>query len=131
MPATPIRSTRKSDLIADVAGECDTLANRQRVFADVLATWTMPEMHMLRARLETLGYTVPVGQKPRRPDLIAAFVSAREYIARAPAVSKRTRKDTCPSAGACSSGHSVRARRGRARTHALAHAALARTPGQQ
>ena len=103
LPATPIRSTRKSDLIADVAGECDTLANRQRVFAEVFATWTMHELRLFIARLKGLGYTVPVGQRPRRPDLIAAVVSTREYIARAPAVSKRMRKDICSSAGACSS----------------------------
>ena len=103
LPDTPIRSTRNSDLIADVAGECDTLANRQRVFAEVFATWTMHEMRLSIARLKALGYTVPVGQSTRRLDLIAAFASARECIARAPAVSKRRRKDLCSSAGACSS----------------------------
>ena len=108
LPATPIRSTRKSDLIADLAGECDTLANRQRIFAEVLATWTMHGMRLFIARLKGLGYAVPVGQRPRRPDLIAAIVSTREYIARAPASagacsSKLMRKDICSSAGACSS----------------------------
>ena len=103
LPATRIQSTRKSDLIADVAGECDTLADRQRVFAEVFATWTMHELRLFIARLKGLGFTIPVGQRPRKPDLIAAVVSAREHIARAPAVSKRMRKDLCSSAGACSS----------------------------
>ena len=79
------------------------MANRQRIFAEVLATWTMHEMRLFIARLKRLGYAVPVGQRPRRPDLIAAIVSTREYIARAPAVSKLMRKDICSSAGACSS----------------------------
>ena len=35
LPATSIRSTRKSDLIADVAGEGDTLANRQRICGQI------------------------------------------------------------------------------------------------
>ena len=33
LPATPIRGTQKSDLIANIAAECDTLANRQRILA--------------------------------------------------------------------------------------------------
>ena len=68
LPATSIRSTRKSDLIADLTGACDTLADRQRIFAEVLGTWSMHEMRLFIARLKGLGYMVPVGQRPRRPD---------------------------------------------------------------
>ena len=32
LPTTPIRSERKSDLIADIAAECATLGSRQRIF---------------------------------------------------------------------------------------------------
>ena len=103
LPATPIRSTRKSDLVADVAAECDALANRQRIFAEVMVDWTMHDMRCFMARLKGLGYVVPIGQRPRRPDLMAAIINTREYVAKAPVVSKRMRKDLCSSASACSS----------------------------
>ena len=99
LPATPIRSSRKSELIADVAAECDTPANRQHIFAEVLVNWSMHELRLFIARLRGLGYMVPVGQRPRKQDLIAAIVSAGECTATAPTVSKRTRKDICSSAG--------------------------------
>ena len=120
LPTTPLRITRKKELIADVEGYLMAYPDcSQSVFEELFVIWTTQDLRMLRARMKTLGYTLPVVQRPRRPDLIAAFVSARECIANPPAVSKRTREDTCPSAGACSSDHSVRARRGRARTHAV------------
>ena len=34
LPTTPIRSERKSELIADIAAECDTPTNRQRIFTE-------------------------------------------------------------------------------------------------
>lgn len=91
LPTTPLQSTRKSDLIADLAAECDTLANRQRIIAEVLTTWTMHELRLFIARLKGLGCMVAVGKRPRQQDLIAAIVDAREYAARAPAVSKHMR----------------------------------------
>ena len=100
LPITPIRCTRKSVLIADIAAECDTLANRQRILAEVLAPWTMHELRSFLARLRGLGYMVAVGQQPRKPDLIAAIINTREYAARAPAVSKQMREDLCSSATA-------------------------------
>lgn len=102
LPTTPIRGTRKSDLIADIAAECDTLANREHILAEVLAPWTMHELQLFLARLKGLGYMVAVGQRPRKPDLIAAIINTREYAARAPAGSKRMRKSLCPSAPAMS-----------------------------
>ena len=99
LPATPIRSSRKSELIADIAAECGSPANRQRIFAEVLVTLSMPELRLFMARLRGIGYKVPVGQRPRKQDLIAAIVSAGECTATAPTVSKRTRKDICSSAG--------------------------------
>ncbi len=40
LPAAPVQSTRKSDLIAELAAECDTVANEQCIFGSVMATWT-------------------------------------------------------------------------------------------
>ena len=103
LPCTPIRSKRKLELIADIAPECDTPANRQRIFAEVLGTWSMHELRLFIARLKGLGYMVPVAQRPRQQDLIAAIVNAGECIAKAPIVSKqtsKTRKDICSSASA-------------------------------
>ena len=86
LPATPCRSRRKSELIANIAADCDdTLTKRQRIFAEVLDTWSMHELHVLiAARLRDLGYMAPVGQRPRKPDLIAAIVRAVECAATAP-----------------------------------------------
>ena len=103
LPCTPIRSKRKLELIADIAPECDTPANRQRIFAEVLGTWLMQDLRLFIARLKGLGYMVPVAQRPRQQDLIAAIVNAGECIAKAPIVSKqasKTRKDICSSASA-------------------------------
>ena len=103
LPCTPIRSKRKLELIADIAPECDTPANRQRIFAEVLGTWLMHDLRLFIARLRGLGYMVPVAQRPRQQDLIAAIVNAGECIAKAPIVSKqasKTRKDICSSASA-------------------------------
>ena len=61
LPTTPIRSNRKSELIADIAAACDTPANRHRIFAEVMATWSMHELRVLIARLRGLGYMVQVG----------------------------------------------------------------------
>ena len=103
LPCTPIRSKRKLELIADIAPECDTPANRQRIFAEVLGTWLMHDLRLFIVRLRGLGYMVPVAQRPRQQDLIAAIVNAGECIAKAPIVSKqasKTRKDICSSASA-------------------------------
>ena len=43
---------------------------------------------------------VPVAQRPRHQDLIAAIVSTGELTATGPTVSRRTRKDICSSASA-------------------------------
>ena len=72
LPCTPIRSKRKLELIADIAPECDTPANRQRILAEVLGTWLMRDLRLFIARLRGLGYMVPVAQRPRQQDLIAA-----------------------------------------------------------
>ena len=50
---------------------------------------------------------VPVGQRPRKQDLIAAIVSAGELTATGPTVSKRTRKDICSSASAAARAPTV------------------------
>lgn len=103
LPCTPVRSKRKLELIADIAPECDTPANRQRIFAEVLGTWLMHDLRLFIVRLRGLGYMVPVAQRPRQQDLIAAIVNAGECIAKAPIVSKqasKTRKDICSSASA-------------------------------
>ena len=101
LPGTPIRSSRKLELIADIAPECDTLANRQRIFAEVLGTWSMHELRVFIARLRGLGYMVPVAQRPRQQDLIAAIVNAGECIAKGPGKqTSKTRKDLCSSASA-------------------------------
>ena len=102
LPATPIRSSRKAELIADLAAECDTVASRQRIFAEALATWSMHELRLFIARLRGLGYMVPVGQRPRQPDLIAAIVGAQEHAVKATGArgsSQSTRKGVCSSAG--------------------------------
>ena len=93
----------KLELIADIALECDAPAKRQRIFAEVLGTWLKHELRLFIARLRGLGYMVPVAQKPKNQDLIAAIVNAGERIAKAPIVSKqtsKTRKDICSSASA-------------------------------
>lgn len=95
LPCTPIRSKRKLELIADIAPECDTPANRQRIFAEVLGTWLMHDLRLFIARLRGLGYMVPVAQKPRQQDLIAAIVNAGECKQ-----ASKTRKDICSSASA-------------------------------
>ena len=104
LPCVPIRSKRKLELIADIAPECDTPANRQRIFAEVLGTWSMHELRLFIARLKGLGYMVPVAQRPRQQDLIAAIVNAGECIAKAPIVSKRARKECDARAPAEQSG---------------------------
>ena len=96
LPVTPIRSNRKADLIADIAAKCDTSAGRQRIFADVLAPWSVRELRLFIARSSCVG---PVGQRLRKQDLIAAIVRAGECTATAPTVSKRTRMDIHSSAG--------------------------------
>ena len=104
LPVTPIRSNRKADLIADIAAKCDTSAGRQRIFANVLAPWSVSELRLFIARSSCVG---PVGQRLRKQDLIAAIVRAGECTATAPTVStataptvsKRTRMDIRSSAG--------------------------------
>eukprot|EP00974_Lingulodinium_polyedra_P107173 10375598-Lingulodinium_polyedra.AAC.1 len=44
LPATRMQRARTSDLIVDLAAECDTQASRQRIFAKVLDIWTMHEL---------------------------------------------------------------------------------------
>ena len=91
LPATPIRSSRKLELIADIAAKCDTSAMRQRIFAEVLVNWSMHE--------RGLGCMGPMGQRPRKQDLIAAIVRAGERTDMTPTASTRARKDICSSAG--------------------------------
>ena len=103
LPCVPIQSKRKLELIADIAPECEAPAKRQHIFAEVLGTWLKHELRLFIARLRGLGYMVPVAQRPRRQDMIAAIVNAGECIAKAPIVSKqtsKTRKDICSSASA-------------------------------
>ena len=92
LPCVPFRSKRKLELIADIVPECDAPAKRQRIFGEVLGTWSMHELRLFIARLRGLGYMVPVAQRPRQQDLIAAIVNAGECIAK--------RKDICSSASA-------------------------------
>ena len=103
LPYVPIRSKRKLELIADIAPECDTPAKTQRIFAEVLGTWLKRELRLFIARLRGLGYKVPVTQRPRHQDLIAAIVNAGECIAKAP-MSKRARKECDARAPAEQSG---------------------------
>ena len=49
MPTTPIRSERKSELIADIAAECDTWGSRQRIFARVFVNWSTHELRLIKA----------------------------------------------------------------------------------
>ena len=107
LPTTPIRSERKSELIADIAAECDTPGSRQRIFARVFVNWSMHELRLIKARLRGLGYMVPVGKRPRKQDLIAAIVSAGELAATAPTVSERTRKGIFSSASAAARAPTV------------------------
>ena len=51
LPATPIRSSRKLELIADIAAECDTSAVRQRIFEEVLVDWPMRKLRLFIARM--------------------------------------------------------------------------------
>ena len=104
MPLVPIRSKRKAELIADIAPECDTPANRLRIFTEVLGTWLKRELRLFIARLRGLGCMVTVAQRPRNQDLIAAIVNAGERIAKAPIVSKRARKECDARAPAEQSG---------------------------
>ena len=99
LPATPIRSSRKLELIADIAAECDTSAIRQRIFAEVLVNWSMHELRLFIARMRGLGCMGPVGQRPRKQDLIAAVVRAGEHAATTPTASRWMRQDICSSAG--------------------------------
>ena len=99
LPATPIRSSRKLELIADIAAECATSAIRQRIFADVLAPWSVSELRLFIARMRGLGCMGPVGQRPRKQDLIAAVVRAGERAATTPIASRWARKEICSSAG--------------------------------
>ena len=99
LPATPIRSSRKLELIADIAAKCDTSAMRQRIFAEVLVNWSMRDVRLFIARMRGLGYMGPVGQKSRKQDLIAAIVRAGERTDMTPTASTRARKDICSSAG--------------------------------
>ena len=125
LPCTPIRCKRKSELIADIAPECDTPANRQRIFAEVLGTWLMHDLRLFIARLRGLGYMVPVAQRPRQQDLIAAIVNAGECIAKAPIVSKqasKTRKDICSSASAAAAAAPTVSKRARKECDARAPA---------
>ena len=111
LPCVPIRSKRKLELIADIAPECDAPAKRQRIFEEVLGPWSKRELRLLIARLRGLGYMVPVAQRPRQQDLIAAIVNAGECIAKAPIVSKRmskTRKGICSSASAAAATAPIR-----------------------
>ena len=66
LPATPIRSSRKSELIADIAADCDTPTNRQRIFAEVLDTWSLHELRVLIARLMGARLHGPSG--PEAPE---------------------------------------------------------------
>ena len=104
MPLVPIRSKRKAELIADIAPECDTPANRLRIFTEVLGTWLKRELRLFIARLRGLGCMVTVAQRPRNQDLIAAIVNAGERIAKAPIVSKRARNECDDRAPAEQSG---------------------------
>ena len=108
LPTTPIRSSRKSELIADLTAECNTPANRQRIFTEVLATWSTHELRLFIAHLKGLGYNTPVGLRCKPADLIAAIVSAerKDICSSAPVAatarigSKRTRNGICSSAPA-------------------------------
>ena len=98
LPATPIRSSRKLELIADIAAERATSAIRQ--------------LRLFIARMRGLGCMGPVGQRPRKQDLIAAVVRAGERAATTPIASRWARKDICSSAGVfeqlglCTEGYS-------------------------
>ena len=79
-------SAKKSDLIADLAAECDSPASRQHICSDVLATWNVRELRSFIARLKGLGRVVAVGQQPRQRDLAEAIINTREHAANVPAV---------------------------------------------
>ena len=66
LPCVPIRSKRKLELIADIAADCDTPTNRQRIIAEVLDTWSMHELRMLIARLMRARLNGPSG--PEAPE---------------------------------------------------------------
>ena len=128
-------------LIADIAAACATLGSRQRIFERVFVTYSMSQLCLIKAHLRGLGYMVPVGQRPRKQDLIAAIVSAGELTATGPTVSKRTRKDICSSASAAARAPTVSkpaasssagvAEQPGLRAEGRARAALSRAPGQQ
>ena len=103
LPCTPIQSKRKSELIIEIALECDALAKRQRIFTEVLGIWLVQDLRSFIARLKGLGYMVSVAPRPRQHDLIATIVNAGECLAKATIVSKqtsKTRMDICSSASA-------------------------------
>ena len=91
LSAAPTRSTRKADLIADLAAECDSLSGRQHICSDLMDTWSKCELRLLIARLRGLGFTVAVGPRPRQQDLIAAIINTKEYAPSLPSVGKRVR----------------------------------------
>ena len=84
LPCVPIRSKRKLELIADIVPECDAPAKRQRIFAEVLGTWLKHDLRLFIARLRGLGYMVPVAQRPRHQDLIAAIQCMGSALQRHP-----------------------------------------------
>ena len=79
LPTRPGQSTRKSDLIADLATACDAMVKRQQIFAEALTDLTMHELRLILARLKGLGYMVAIGKRPKHQDLIAAIVNTTEY----------------------------------------------------
>ena len=87
----PTRSTRKSDLIAELVALGDGLASRQRICSDLMATWTMHELRLLLARLRGLGCMVASGPRRRQADLIAVIISTTEYAHSLHSVGKRGR----------------------------------------
>ena len=64
LPGMPVQSSRKLELIADIAPECDTPANRQRIFAEVLGTWLKHELRLFIARLMGARLHGPSGPGP-------------------------------------------------------------------
>ena len=91
LPTTPIRSSRKLELIADIATACDTWAIRKRIFPDVLVKWSVLELRLFTARMRGLGYMGPVGQKPKKRCLIAAIVRAGVRAVTTDTASRATR----------------------------------------
>ena len=96
--ATPPRSTRRSDLVADLAAECDRPGGRQKIFTHVLASWSMLELRIFKARLKGLGCMIGVGPRPRKKDLIAAIINTTEYALG----TSKVAKDPCSRSGSVS-----------------------------